>query len=175
MKYRKFGKIDYKPSALGFGAMRLPIIGGDQTKIDEPQAIKMIRHAIDHGVNYVDTAYPYHGGESEKLVGKALRDGYRERVKLVTKMPTFLVKERGDFDKYLDEQLGKLQTDHLDFYLLHGLRKERWPILKQLGVFNWAEQKIREGVIGHLGFSFHDDLPLFKEIVDSYRGWTLCQ
>jgi predicted aldo/keto reductase-like oxidoreductase len=175
LKYRKFGKIDYKPSALGFGAMRLPIIGGDQTKIDEPQAIKMIRHAIDHGVNYVDTAYPYHGGNSEILVGKALRDGYRERVKLVTKMPTFLVKERGDFDKYLDEQLGKLQTDHLDFYLLHGLRKERWPILKQLGVFNWAEQKIREGVIGHLGFSFHDDLPLFKEIVDSYRGWTLCQ
>ncbi|HEX9913990.1 MAG TPA: aldo/keto reductase, partial [Candidatus Bathyarchaeia archaeon] len=112
---------------------------------------------------------------SETLVGKALRDGYRERVKLVTKMPTFLIKERGDFDKYLDEQLQKLQTDHLDFYLLHGLRKERWPILKQLDVFGWAEQKIREGVIGHLGFSFHDDLALFKEIVDAYDGWTLCQ
>jgi len=175
MKYRRFGKLDYRPSALGFGAMRLPTVGGDPAKIDEPQAIKMIRYAIDHGVNYVDTAYPYHSGESEKLVGKALRDGYRERVKLVTKMPTFLVKERGDFDKYLDEQLGKLQTDHLDFYLLHGLRRERWPILKQLDVFSWAEEKIREGVIGHLGFSFHDDLSLFKEIVDSYDGWTLCQ
>jgi predicted aldo/keto reductase-like oxidoreductase len=175
LKYRKFGKLKWKPSALGFGAMRLPTIGGDPAKIDEPHAIKMIRYAIDHGVNYVDTAYPYHSGESEKLVGKALRDGYRERVKLATKMPTFLVKERGDFDKYLNEQLGKLQTDHIDFYLLHGLRKERWPILKQLDVFTWAEEKISEGKIGHLGFSFHDDFPLFKEIVDSYKGWTLCQ
>jgi predicted aldo/keto reductase-like oxidoreductase len=175
LKYRKFGKLKWKPSALGFGAMRLPTIGGDPAKIDEPHAIKMIRYAIDHGVNYVDTAYPYHSGESEKLVGKALRDGYRERVKLATKMPTFLIKERGDFDKYLNEQLEKLQTDHIDFYLLHGLRKERWPILKQLDVFTWAEEKISEGKIGHLGFSFHDDLPLFKEIVDSYNGWTLCQ
>jgi predicted aldo/keto reductase-like oxidoreductase len=135
----------------------------------------MIRYAIDHGVNYVDSAYPYHGGNSETLVGKALRDGYREQVKLATKMPTFLIKERGDFDKYLDEQLAKLQTNHLDFYLLHGLRKERWPILKQLDVFTWAEQKIKEGKIRHLGFSFHDDLPLFKEIIDAYDGWTLCQ
>jgi hypothetical protein len=175
LKYRKFGKLDYKPSALGFGAMRLPTLGGDQTKIDEPHAIRMIRHAIDHGVNYVDTAYPYHGGESERLVGKALRDGYRERVKLVTKMPTFLVRERGDFDRYLNEQLAKLQTDHLDFYLLHGLRRERWPLLKQLDVFTWAEEKKREGVIGDLGFSFHDDLILFKEIVDAYGSWALCQ
>jgi len=174
MKYRKFGKLDWKTSALGFGAMRLPTIGGDPSKIDEPHAIKMIRHAIDHGVNYVDTAYPYHGGESEKLVGKALKDGYRQKVKLATKMPTWLVNQHSDFDKYLDEQLEKLQTDRIDYYLLHGLRKERWPILKQLDVFTWAEEKIKEGKIGHLGFSFHDDLTLFKEIVDTY-SWTFCQ
>ena len=174
MKYRKFGKLDWEVSALGFGAMRLPAIGGDTSNIDEPRAIEMIRYAIDHGVNYVDTAYGYHGGNSERLVGKALKDGYREKVRLATKMPTWLINERGDFDKYLDEQLGKLQTDKIDFYLLHGLRHTRWPTVRDLDVFSWAEEKIKEGKIGHLGFSFHDDVALFKEIVDSHE-WTFCQ
>jgi predicted aldo/keto reductase-like oxidoreductase len=175
VKYRKFGKLDWKVSALGFGAMRLPIIGGDSSNIDEPEAIKMIRHAIDNGVNYVDTAYPYHNGNSEKLVGKALKDGYRKKVRLATKMPTWLINKKEDFDTYLNEQLEKLQTDHIDYYLLHGLQKQRWPILKELDVFGWAESKIKEEKIKYLGFSFHDDLPLFKEIVDYYDGWTFCQ
>ncbi len=174
MKYRKFGKLDFKPSALGFGAMRLPIIGGDTAKIDEPLAIDMIRYAIDNGVNYVDTAYPYHKGQSEIVVGKALRDGYREKVKLATKMPCWLINTADDFDKYFNEQLKKLQTDHIDFYLLHGLRVERWRIVGDLNVFKWAEKKIKEGKIGNLGFSFHDELPLFKEIVD-YHDWDFCQ
>ncbi len=174
MKYRKFGKLDWRPSALGFGAMRLPILDGDAGKIDEPIAIDMIRYAIDNGVNYVDSAYPYHKGQSEIVVGKALRDGYRERVKLATKMPCWLVNTADDFDKYFDEQLGKLQTDHIDFYLLHGLGKERWPKVRDLGVIRWAERKIEEGKIGHLGFSFHDELPAFKEIVDAH-DWTFCQ
>jgi predicted aldo/keto reductase-like oxidoreductase len=175
MKYRKFGSLDWKPSALGFGAMRLPILDNDSSKINEPLSIEMIRYAIDHGVNYVDTAYGYHGGNSERLVGKALKEGYRERVKLATKMPTWLVTSQDDMDRYLDEQLGKLQTDRIDFYLLHGLRKQRWPNLAKLKVTEWADKAIDEEKIGHIGFSFHDDLSLFKEIIDHYDGWTFCQ
>jgi predicted aldo/keto reductase-like oxidoreductase len=175
MKYRSFGKLDWKVSALGFGAMRMPILEGDHSKIDEPESIKMIRYAIDHGVNYVDTAYPYHGGNSEHLVGKALKDGYREKVKLATKMPTWLVEKREDFDRYLEEQLEKLQTDRIDFYLLHGLSNQRWPKIRDLGVTEWAEGAIADGRIGHIGFSFHDEYPMLKEIIDHYDGWTFCQ
>ncbi len=175
MEYRTFGRLNWRPSALGFGAMRLPTIGGDAAKIDEPQALAMIRYAVDHGVNYVDTAYPYHQGNSESFLGRALKDGYRERVKLATKMPCWLVKESGDFDRYLDEQLARLQTDAIDFYLLHGLRAERWQVVRDLGVREWAVRKIAEGKIRHLGFSFHDSFEVFNQILDEYDGWTMCQ
>lgn len=175
MKYRNFGKLNWKVSALGFGAMRLPIIGNDAAKIDEPAAIRMIRHAIDNGVNYVDTAYPYHRGQGEILVGKALQDGYRERIKLATKMPAWLVKSQQDMDKYLEEQLHKLQVNQIDFYLLHGLDGERWQKLTELDVLRWLEKKQDEGKIVHVGFSFHDEYPAFQTILDSYSGWTFCQ
>lgn len=175
MKYRGFGKLDWKASALGFGAMRLPIVGKDQGNINEAEAIKMTRYAIDHGVNYVDTAYPYHKGKSEVVVGKSLKDRYREKVKLATKMPTWLVNSQKEMDKYLDEQLSRLQTDHIDFYLLHGLTKERWTKMNELNVFEWCDKAISDGRIRYLGFSFHDEFEVFKDIIDSYDGWTFCQ
>jgi predicted aldo/keto reductase-like oxidoreductase len=175
LKFRNFGRLDWKVSALGFGLMRLPIIDGDASRIDEPEAIRMIRYAVDHGVNYLDTAYPYHRGNSEIITGKALQDGYREKTRLATKMPTWLIKSQEDMDKYLDEQLSRLNLDSVDFYLLHGLTLARWQKLEELNVLAWAEKKIREGKFGNLGFSFHDDYSAFKKIVDSYDGWALCQ
>jgi predicted aldo/keto reductase-like oxidoreductase len=175
MKYRKFGSIDWEVSVLGFGAMRLPIIGKDASHVDEPKVIEMIRYAIDHGVNYIDTAYPYHEKHGEIFVGKALLNGYREKVKLATKLPSWLVENPDDFDRFLDEQLEKLQTDHIDFYLLHALNTTYWPRLRDWEVLNWAEGAIADGRIQYLGFSFHDDFDVFKDIVDAYDRWTFCQ
>ena len=175
MNYRFFGRTGWEVSALGFGAMRLPTIGPDASVIDEAEAIRMIRYGIDHGINYVDTAYVYHGGKSEVVVGKALKDGYRERTKVATKMPTWLIKAQLDMDKYFMEQLERLQTDYVDFYLLHGLGGYQWNKLKALGVCGWLEEKVNEGVIGHVGFSFHDSLEVFEEIIDDYDGWDFCQ
>ena len=175
MQYRTFGRLDWQPSALGFGAMRLPVLDDDMGKIDEPEATRMIRYAIDHGVNYVDTAYPYHRGTSEAAVGRALQGGYREQVRLATKMPCWLVKEPADFDRYLNEQLERLQTAFLDFYLLHSLDKNHWPQVRDLGVLAWAERALVDGRIRHLGFSFHDGYDLFQEIVDTSDIWTFCQ
>lgn len=176
MQYRQFGKLDWKVSALGFGAMRLPTTDPqDRSKIDEPLATRMIRYAIDHGVNYVDTAYPYHNGQSERLVGRVLRDGYREKVHLATKLPIWAIEKREDAERVFSEQLEKLQTDHVDFYLFHGLRRERWETIKRFNLLEWAERAMADGRIRHLGFSFHDTLAVFKEIVDGYDGWTFCQ
>ena len=174
MKYRKFGRLNWEVSALGFGAMRLPVTDGNKGNIDEPEAIRMIRYAIDHGVNYLDTAYGYHSGQSERIVGRVLRDGYRERVKLATKLPAGLVESASDFNRFLNEQLERLQTK-IDFYLLHGLNGKSWPKVRDLGILDWAEDKMAQGKFEHLGFSFHDELDVFKEIVDAYDNWTLSQ
>jgi hypothetical protein len=175
MQYRRFGKLDWKPSALGFGAMRLPVIDSDHGRIDEPEAVRMLRHAIDCGVNYVDTAYGYHRGTSEALVGRALQDGYRDRVKVATKLPCWLDKASEDFDRLLNGQLQRLQTGTIDFYLLHSLNAEHWHSVRDLGVLAWAEKARADGRVGHLGFSFHDSYDVFQEIVDAYEGWTFCQ
>ena len=175
MNYRNFGKLDWQVSALGFGAMRLPIIGEDQAQIDEPKALEMVRYAIDHGVNYIDTAYVYHGGYSERFLSRALQDGYRDKVKIATKLHPSSVETADDFDKTLNEQLERLQTDHIDIYLLHGLNPGRWEMFRRLNVFSWAESAIADGRIGHLGFSFHWTYELFQEIIDGYDNWAMCQ
>ena len=174
MLYRKLGQTDEMISILGFGCMRLPIIGGDPGKIDEKRATEMIRYAIDNGVNYIDTAYPYHKGMSEPFLGKALKDGYREKIYLATKMPSWLINDREDMDYYLDEQLRRLQTDHIDLYLIHTLNRDYWPHLKDLGLLEFLDSAIEQGKIKYAGFSFHDEVDVFREIVDSYP-WTFCQ
>ncbi len=175
MKYRPFGKLGWDVSALGFGAMRLPVINKDPSKIDAPEATRMLHYAIDNGVNYVDTAYIYHGGNSEKWLGQALKGGYRGKVKIATKLPSWIVNEKNDFDKLLNDQLERLQTDSIEVYLLHGLNKTQWPKLRDLGALEWAEGAKRDGRIQHLGFSFHDTVEVFKDIIDHYNGWEVCQ
>jgi predicted aldo/keto reductase-like oxidoreductase len=172
MLYRKMNKTSLDLSILGFGCMRLPLT--EEGTIDEVLATRMIRYAIDRGVNYIDTAYPYHHGESEPLVGRVLAGGYRERVYLATKLPVWLIKTREDMDCYLDEQLARLQTDHLDFYLLHGLVEPFWHHLMSLGVTDFLDDALADGRIRYAGFSFHDEIRVFKEIVRAY-DWTFAQ
>lgn len=180
MLYRKFGKTGEKVSILGFGCMRFPLIGQDSTKIDEEKSIEMMHYAIDRGLNYVDTAYPYHGdggkdgGMSEPLVAKALKNGYREKVHLATKLPSWLIETREDMDYYLNRQLERLETDHIDFYLVHALDSARWDNLMKLGIDEFLDTAIKDGRIRYAGFSFHDKLDTFKRIVDDY-DWSFCQ
>ncbi len=176
MQYRNFGRLDWQASALGFGCMRLPTTDGQPwgPNVAEPQAISMVRHAIDAGLNYVDTAYPYHQGQSERVVGLALRGGYRDRVKLATKLPLWHVTGPDDFDRLLGEQLDRLQTDHVDCYLLHALNRQHWATVRQHDLLARAEAALADGRIRHLGFSFHDEYALFEEIVTAY-DWTFCQ
>lgn len=168
MQYRTLGRTGIKVSALGFGCMRLPTT--DDGKINREEAIKLIRKGIDNGISYIDTAWTYHGGESEVVVGLALKDGYRERVTLATKCPVGRedFTEPEHYDKYLDEQLERLGQEYVDFYLFHALNKKMYEE-KVLG-FNLIERASKakeEGKIGHLAFSFHDRPQVLKEIIDS--------
>ena len=172
MLYRTMKNADRKLSILGFGCMRLPQTA--DFAIDEPRATGMIRYAVDKGVNYLDTAYVYHNGASEQFLGRALSEEYRKKVNLATKLPVWLVKTREDMDRYLDEQLARLQTDHIEFYLLHGLNRKTWNRALDLNVTEFLDAALADGRISHAGFSFHDEVGIFREIVDAY-DWTLCQ
>ncbi|HUI54348.1 MAG TPA: aldo/keto reductase [Bryobacteraceae bacterium] len=171
MLYRKVPKTGDQLSILGFGCMRLATKDG---RIDEGRAARQIRSAIDRGVNYVDTAWPYHGGESEPFVGRALAGGYRERVKLATKLPTWLVRERADMDRFLDAQLHKLATGRIDYYLIHSLTGDVWDRAAALGIADFLDRAKADGRIVNAGFSFHGILGDFKRIVDAYP-WEFCQ
>ena len=174
MQYRKFTRNNLDISLLGFGCMRLPVLNGDSSQIDEEKATEMLHYAIDNGINYIDTAYNYHQGNSEIFVGNALKNDYRQKVYLATKLPVWLVKTYEDFEKLLDEQLEKLQTKYIDFYLLHSLYEKTWINIEKLNVFKFLDEAKRKGKIKYAGFSFHDELPLFKKIIDSY-SWDFCQ
>lgn len=174
MKYRTFMKTGERISLLGFGTMRLPIVDGDFSKIDEAEAIRMIRYAIDSGVNYVDTAYMYHNGFSEVVTGKALKDGYREKVFLADKMPVWFAKSEQDIEKIFDEQLKRLDVDCIDMYLVHNITGPIWNRAKKFNTLAFLEKKKAEGKIKHIGFSFHDEYPLFEEVIKAYP-WDFCQ
>jgi hypothetical protein len=160
--------------------MRLPTLGAPD-KIDEETATKLLRDAIEHGVNYVDTAWFYHAtsfgqaGQSEPFVGRALSDGWRERILLATKLPQQIIRERGDMDRFLAQQLERLRTDHVDFYLVHGLDGDAWNRMRDLGVREFLDGARERGLIRFPAFSFHghkDDFPL---IIDEYEGWAFGQ
>ena len=159
-------------SILGFGCMRFPMT--PDGLIDEQRAIRQIRTAIDKGVNYMDTAWPYHAGESELILGRALIDGYRDRVRIATKLPTWMVQTREEMDSILDKQLEKLQTDWIDYYLVHALDGRSWDRIEALGVKEFLDSAKADGRIVNAGFSFHGTLEDFKRIVDSHE-WEFCQ
>lgn len=172
MQYRKIPKNGETLSALGFGCMRLPVT--KDMEIDEMRAINQIRSAIDQGVNYLDTAWPYHAGQSEVVLGHALMDGYREKVKVATKLPSWEIKTRQDMDRYLNAQLEKIGVDCIDYYLLHALNGVSWDQLDGLGVREFLDTALVDGRIKNAGFSFHGALVDFKKIVDAYP-WIFCQ
>jgi predicted aldo/keto reductase-like oxidoreductase len=173
MLYRKVPKTGDELSILGFGCMRLPAKKGG-SGIDEERAIRQLRFAIDHGVNYIDTAPAYHFGRSEQVLSRALGDGYREKVRIATKLPPWSVRSRGDMDRILDGQLATLKTGQIDYYLLHSLTRVSFEKLKKLGVLEFLDAAREDGRIRNAGFSSHADLPAFMEIVDSY-DWAFCQ
>jgi predicted aldo/keto reductase-like oxidoreductase len=182
MLYRKLGKTGIEVSILGFGCMRLPMKNGTGSAadrfdpknfIDEEKAIQLIQYAKTQGINYFDTAYPYHSGKSEPLLGKAVR-GYRREVLIATKLPSWMVKGPEDFEKFLNEQLQRLETSYIDFYLLHGLGRQTWSKVKELGALQFLDRILADGRARFVGFSFHDEVRIFKEIVDAY-DWAVCQ
>ena len=174
MEFRTFPHSGEQISLLGFGLMRLPVENGDDGKIDETEAVKMIRYAIDNGVNYIDTAYMYHNGTSEGVLGKALEDGYRAKVYIADKFPVWMAKQAGGVEALFEDQFKRLGVDFIDFYLVHALSKSNFEYVQKMQVMPFLEKMKAEGRIGKIGFSFHDDLAVFKDIVDAYP-WEFCQ
>ena len=176
MQYRTFGKDKRKVSVLGFGCMRLPTDNGKMDgTVDEKEAEQIVRYGIDHGINYIDTAKIYHNGKCEAILGRILKNGYRERVSLATKLPTWEIKSIKDADRIFDEQRRDLKTEKIDAYLIHNLQRSFRNIFLECRLADWAWKKKEKGEIDYVGFSFHDDYAFFTEIVDSFDHWDFCQ
>lgn len=180
MLYRTFGKTGERVSVLGFGNMRLPVVNGDYGHIDEPKAMNIVSCAIEHGVNYLDTSWPYHSagmageGQSEPFVGKVLKAVGRDKMFVATKLPIWLVEKREDMDAYLDKQLERLGTDYVDFYLVHNVSRVHWPRMVNLDLSSFLDDIQKRGKVRHVGFSFHDTPDLFQEVLD-YYDFSFCQ
>lgn len=175
MQYRDFH--GEKISAFGFGLMRLPVLNDNQSDIDIDKVEKMVLYAVDHGINYFDTAFPYHNGYSEEAIGKILaKNNLRDKVNIATKLFTLMI-GKPDFDpeKMLQTQLDRLQTDHVDFYLIHGVHGDQWERLKnEYNIVEWLNEKREKGIIRYMGFSFHDEYENFVKIIDDYN-WDFAQ
>ena len=172
MQNRQFKKFGKEVSILGMGVMRL--IRDAEGNVDEDAAVRLIRYAIDSGINYIDTAYTYHEGNSEKIVGKALKEGYREKITLATKMPPWLCKDEEHMKEMFDEQMKRLDTDCVDMYLVHSLTNDNWQRTKDLNILPFLGEMKAQGKIKHIGFSFHGSFELFKEVIDAFP-WEFCQ
>ena len=174
MKYRTMGKLGIKASAFGLGCMRFNGAPSGDSAVDEQKAISLIRKAIDGGVTYIDTAYVYLNKTSEIVLGKALLDGYRDKVTIATKVPPDQVHSRADLEAVLAEELEKLQTDHIDFYLMHAMNRQKWEHMKEIGAPRFFDDMKREGKIRYKCFSFHGPYEEFEYIINDW-DWDMCQ
>lgn len=174
MIYRTFGKTGEKVSVLGYGCMRLPVIDNNYGMVNEKEALKLVRCAVDGGVNYIDTSWPYHSldqckeGTSEPFVGKAVKEIGRDKIFIATKLPIWAIKSRADMDVFLDHQLKSLQTDYIDFYLVHNIMKYTWYNMVRLDLANFLDEIKKSGKVRHIGFSYHDTPALLEEVLGYY-------
>jgi len=176
LRYRLFGKTGLSVSVFGLGCMRFPTekdADGNQI-VEKDKAFELIHTAINEGVNYFDTAYPYHGGQSEPLLGEALSSVNREEIFVATKSPVWKVEDHDDFERFIDKQLERLRTDYIDFYLLHSLNRKLWDKAIEHRALDFLEKIQSDGRAKHVGFSFHDNFDVFKEITRSY-DWDMLQ
>ncbi len=175
MQYSDFNSIGRKISKLGFGLMRLPKVSDDKEDIDRDEAFRLIDLAIKSGVNYFDTAYVYHGGDSESFAKEALSRYPRESYCLATKLPGWVIKDEGKHtDELFREQLEKCGVDYFDFYLLHSVNRDIMKVFEEDNSYEYLKEQKKQGKIRHLGFSYHGDLEFFKELLDKYE-WDFAQ
>jgi predicted aldo/keto reductase-like oxidoreductase len=178
VRYRRFGGLDWDVSVLGLGVAGLPVGDPDSGGAAESEGVRMIRHAIDHGVNYLDLGCPYDMVRQESLAqmaGCALKDGFRERVKISLTVPVSMSESARDFDRYLDTQMEWLRTGSIDFCVLGGVNRENWPRIQETSFLKTAERAISDGRVRSLGFAFHDHFQILRQVLKAYEGWAFAQ